>query len=578
MLSITQSPVDSAGLPANQTSGATGIHFSRRRMTTHKLSPNSIWRICLLLLCLLSLASTLYSLWIFQQFKPDMIAGVPVSGLVYPPFAADLSGKWLHWLNGYGQPLSNVLLLAVGALIGWRGGSFAHLRHLALGMLCWSLLLPFYVEIPLLPWLTPLGYCIQLSLPFFLAFVLNAPEWQPTAPLPSIRLLRRALVLYFLLCLAGIAFQYLVHSHDGFKTASEAIHLSLTLLGYAALVTALFLYRAHSHGMARERLDLLLPLFGLTLIVHIQPGMYYFFPATNNPWVVGFEYLMSMLLPLALTYAILRHRVIDLGYALNRTFVFSLSTLTLAVLFGTLEFKLKSAMYEYFGDLGNLVTLALGISIILGFRHIHHWVEHTISHLFFHDWELAANRLRQHMARIARINESEVAITRFAETLQEFTPMKSLAFYVQEEAPADPLPGVAAACRDQLLRCPAAGYPARLDYNHPLLSELRCGTRILESEEFADLAKALPFRLALPLRVRGRVLGIVLLGQKNNEHRYRPDQITLLQQACDEMALDLENLRMEQLQREHQQYQQQVAMLQAQLQIVRPEVRQHTPA
>lgn len=547
-------------------------------MSTHNPSPNSIWRICLLLLCLLSLAPTLYSVWIFHTFKAVIMqAGAVLPELAYPVFAATPSGKWLHWLNGYGQPLSNVLLLAVAALIGWRGGSLAHLRHLALGMLCWSLLLPLYVAKQVVPWMTPLGYCIQLSLPFFLAFVLRAPEWQEAAPMASTRRLRRALVGYFVLCLVGIAFQYLVRNQHELKTASEAIHLGLTLLGYAALVTALFLYRTHSQGLARERLDWLLPLFGLTLVVHIQPGMYYFFPATNNPWVVGFEYLMSMLLPLGLAYAILRHRVIDLGYALNRTFVFSLSTLTLAVLFGTLEFKLKSAMYDYFGDLGMLVTVLLGISIILGFRHIHHWFEQTISHLFFQDWEQAASHLRQQMARIAQISDTGVAITRFVETLQEFTPMKSLAFYVHEDAPDDASPGMAAACPGQVLRSTAPAYPARLDFNHPLLTELRSGTRILESEEFADLAKALPFRLALPLRVRDRVLGVVLLGQKNNEHRYRPDQITLLQQACDEMALDLENLRMAQLQREHQQYQQQVAMLQAQLQIARPEARQHTP-
>ncbi len=470
-----------------------------------------------------------------------------------------------HWIEGYGQPLSNIVLVIVGLLIGWRGADFAHLRYLSLGMLLWGLLLPMYVSEQSFKWLDPIAHSIQLSLPCFIAFVLTAPEMRSATSAPAIQALRRGLPLYLMLCFLQIGWEELAqyNSWNGMaRDLGQYALLALSASGYAALVTALLVYRQLSHGPERERLDLMVPLFCLTLVVQILPAAYYFFPGWHTVWLAALEYLMTLLLPLALGYAILRYRVLDLGYAMNRAIFFSLITLVMAVTFGFIEFSVKSRIPK---DYGTMVSTVLGIGVILSFRHIHHWLEQVVQHLFFHDWNVKAEHFRHQIARIAHINQPDLMLQRFSEAVQELAPTESIAIYVQPKANIDQLE------HDYILRTEAPLLPPLLDYNHALMAELRGGSLKLESEEVPELAKDLPFRLAFALQSRGRVLGAVLLGQKNDDHRYRPDEIAILQDACNHIALDLETLEMHRLQAQHLQMQRDLASLQQQLQVARLE-------
>jgi hypothetical protein len=517
-----------------------------------------------------------------KGIKLDVMRGTQQLTLALPgtPLLYHAGERLLHRIDAYGQPLSNLVLLLVAMLIGWRAGQQKHLRYLSLGLLFWSLWQPHYASEQSERWLVPLSSLTQLALACFIAFVLHAPQWRNDRP--WWQRWRALLPWYVLLCLASVGGEVGLHGAqwNGLaRTSLECLRLFHTLLGYVMLASCLALGQHASHGPVRERLDLLMPLFCLTLIVHIQPGLYYFFPAARNAWLVGFEYGMALLLPLALGYAILRHRVLDLGYILNRALLFSLLTLVLATLFGIAEFTLKTAAKDYlkrhFTNNEDLLTLwswSMSIAVILSFRHLHHWLEHGVQNLFFHQWNVAAAQLQQQVKRIAQIDEADLVLHRFAEALQSFAPMHSLCLYVQPFYLND---GPDYAMHDtsgdylqaHLIEEPGIDLPPQLDFNHPLMTELRCGTLALESEDEPDLATSLPFRLALALQLRGRVMGVVLLGQKHDEHRYRPDEIVLLKDGCEQIALDLENLRVARLQQRHQQQRHELHLLREQAQI-----------
>jgi hypothetical protein len=55
--------------------------------------------------------------------------------------------------------------------------------------------------------------------------------------------------------------------------------------------------------------------------------------------------------------------------------------------------------------------------------------------------------------------------------------------------------------------------------------------------------------LAFPAIVRGKVSGIVLLGPKSGGEIYRPDEIELLMGSVHQFGLDLESLRVGELER-----------------------------
>jgi GAF domain-containing protein len=60
-------------------------------------------------------------------------------------------------------------------------------------------------------------------------------------------------------------------------------------------------------------------------------------------------------------------------------------------------------------------------------------------------------------------------------------------------------------------------------------------------------ANDLPGELALPLLVRGKLNGIVLMGFKQNGQHYRPDEVSLLANGAHQIGLDLESLRVSEL-------------------------------
>lgn len=56
--------------------------------------------------------------------------------------------------------------------------------------------------------------------------------------------------------------------------------------------------------------------------------------------------------------------------------------------------------------------------------------------------------------------------------------------------------------------------------------------------------------LALPMTVRGRHSAFVLVGHKPQQELYRPDEISLLARSVRNVGLDLEALRVEELERD----------------------------
>ena len=76
-------------------------------------------------------------------------------------------------------------------------------------------------------------------------------------------------------------------------------------------------------------------------------------------------------------------------------------------------------------------------------------------------------------------------------------------------------------------------------------------------------------RLALPMRHRGELAGVMLMAGKPSGDPYRPDEQELLGWAAHQVGLDLQALETEQLQGDVSRLKQEGASLTAQLELVR---------
>ena len=133
------------------------------------------------------------------------------------------------------------------------------------------------------------------------------------------------------------------------------------------------------------------------------------FEATGAPeerWI--FLPLSLIAVPIGTTYAILRHRVLDVGFVVNRALVFGVISGIVVLAFGLLEWFLG----KYLVDLGHVgssfVEAMLALALALSLRQIHGRVDHFVDSVFFRQRHLAERALRRLAHEVAFIDNAGV--------------------------------------------------------------------------------------------------------------------------------------------------------------------------
>ncbi|CAN5317413.1 hypothetical protein BH09PSE2_BH09PSE2_02550 [soil metagenome] len=245
-------------------------------------------------------------------------------------------------------------------------------------------------------------------------------------------------------------------------------------------------------------------------------------------WPVVVQLAATICGAVLFAYAILRHRVIDIGFVINRTLVYStLSFLTLLT-FGLVEWASeKFAPFESH-EASVVVQAGVALTVFLVFHHIHAWIEGVVERLFFHHWRANEAALHNFLREAGYVTRAEILSDRAVEELKRFSGGATVAFY-----------------RSGSLGYELAGGDAVrasvVDADTPALVTLRAGRRPVR-DGFAD------GDIVLPMTHRAEVTGFIVLGPKPGGDAYRSDEETLLADAAGRIGLDLYALRVEELQ------------------------------
>lgn len=226
-----------------------------------------------------------------------------------------------------------------------------------------------------------------------------------------------------------------------------------------------------------------------------------------------------------LTYAVLRHRIFDFGFAINRTLVYSVTSILLLVTFGLVEWVVGHVVHVEGREKNVLLDGAIALGVYLAFHRLRHGVEHWIERLFFSSWHQAEHALRQFVreaahvrSRSALIEQTTRALGRFAGAAVHLYSIKASQF-VSDGGPStdidDPLATALAETRKPLL--------------------------------LAETLSRLHGELAVPMLHRGELRGFVLLDAKPDGAAYRSDELEVLAYAVHQIGLDLAALDSEAL-------------------------------
>ena len=417
---------------------------------------------------------------------------------------------WAFWLFTFAA----FWLLLFASLIAWRGADLPQMRLLSLWIATFVFtgsLLGFAV-----PWAwldVLLNICASVTAPLSVA-LLAAFASGFAQPLSRPRRITQWLCYTFLAILTAISLVGIagvitlrfdpvpfVEGIAGLFTAAAAVFMAV-LCGLLAI--------AASHGLERQRaVWTLVPLaaffcFFIAQVIASSSSASY-----ADSIVVGLvSTLVLLTAPVALTYAALSRRLIDVGFFLNRAAVFTIVSAIVIGAFILAEWAagawLASATHTTSAIIGMVVALGLGISL----RYIHQYVDRFVDRVFFrirHDDEAA---LRRFAHEASYISDRATLLDRAVQTVKEHTTANDAAILVRDGAATYAFAG--------------DGQRGEVSENDPGIIALRAWNKPIDLHAVHD--SQLRGEFAFPMISRGDLLGALICGPKRDGEAYAPDE------------------------------------------------------
>jgi len=218
--------------------------------------------------------------------------------------------------------------------------------------------------------------------------------------------------------------------------------------------------------------------------------------------------LSLIAVPTAVAYAILRHRIFDLGFVLNRTLVYGATSIFVLLVFAALEFATERLLTDLTRVEGIAVEFAIALALIVCVRLVHGRVDRLVDNLLF--------RTR---------HEQEAALHRYATTVQFYTARPPLArdtvdALLRYGRVRDASVYVS---RDAGLTCIGSSrdtIPQDIDENDPVYVEMRAH---MERLQVAGAETAFRGDRLYPLVLAGRLTGVIATGERDSGESMPPD-------------------------------------------------------
>ena len=174
-----------------------------------------------------------------------------------------------------------------------------------------------------------------------------------------------------------------------------------------------------------------------------------------------------------------------------------------------------------------LFSAGIAVGLFLLFHRIRDAVEHAIERLFFRGWQRNEAALKRFVASAAHVEKPASLAEQYVTELARFTGGAAATLYV---------------------RVPEGDYAsatgATIEADDPALTAMRAEQgKIVPGEVGSNLTAA----LALPMMHQAAMAGFVLLGPKPTGEDYRPDEIEVLSWATQQVGLDLQAIRVREL-------------------------------
>lgn len=242
----------------------------------------------------------------------------------------------------------------------------------------------------------------------------------------------------------------------------------------------------------------------------------------------GASWLTVMIFPLGCAYAILRHRLIDVNFVLNRTLIYTILTSIAVGIFVLLENLFNSIAVSREGSLA--VELAVALALGLSFNAVHKRTEQFLERTLFRRKYEAAVALEQLSEDAAYMEDPQTLLEAATREIPRAMGTRGAAIYER-------LDGKYSLAASYGLE----GLPDEVDVDDPAFVRLR---RHLSQIDLSEVKSALGNDdIAFALSARGQLTGAFLCGPRTSGETFAPDEIAMLRNAVREIGAELHAMR-----------------------------------
>lgn len=278
------------------------------------------------------------------------------------------------------------------------------------------------------------------------------------------------------------------------------------------------------HGESRQRIKWVLVGCLIGLPAYAVGGVFDLTSVFPTPpyWVICTLLSLNLLIPTALAYAVIRHRVIDVTFVISRALVYAVLTSILIVAFALVDWLIGRQLQSS----GLAVVVEVGITIAFAFwlNAIHNRVDRFVDRTLFHARHLAERRLERVAHALPHARSDDLVGE----------------FLVREPADALGLESAALFRRagdDRFIRETAVGWPlgtaSAIDASDALVLHLESEQAPIPVHEVRWQRDDVPRgaahpQLAVPIVVRRRLLGFALYSGHTGGVALDPDEIAII--------------------------------------------------
>jgi hypothetical protein len=373
---------------------------------------------------------------------------------------------------------------------------------------------------------------------FVLSFLLNV-VWGNFAVLPLLPFILRFpddrltgftktfdRILWAAIALAFAAYTYEWYaSQKGYVLPwSDALETWLPLATFVLATFILIEKYKHATPQIRQRFGFLL----LGLIVSFIAYAVYFVPwiPRSVSEVIGFG---VVIMPISVMYAVLKHRVIDVNFVLNRAIGYGLLSIFVVAFVSLLDWFAGHVISSERLATGVELLVTIGVGFLLD--RINRVVGNSVEVVFFRERRSAEEYLRR-AARALPYATDESAINDSLVQIPTDALKLSAAALYRRASDGERFEGIATSTNTTVA-------PPGFDANHLLVRMLQSGEERVWLEELRghlDREQAKHYVLAVPVTVRHELVSFTLYGPHRNGAQLDPEEVDLLEDLAREAS------------------------------------------